>query len=660
MTDALQIPVTTPGADAAAQALRSVASALGGVSDKATSTAFSFNQIRAAVTSLVGDFAAFADRVAALSSEQAQLDANSARLGLNFDAAAEAAGRFTDETDAMAAASRLAEAGIRLTQEQLESLTRVAGSFAQNTGVSTREAVDKLTMGLLTGAQEGLRPFGGELRAVAGETRTAEQRLAALTAQAGHTAQATDDARSSMERLRDSIGDASRAMAAGFTDGLSQMAEVSQSTETAGNRFEVLTEDIRNAGRIMGQVVVGIGNGLAIVVGTLATGIASMLSQVVGAASAAGAVIDRVRSGNLSGLMGAARSAYESSLADSPITAGLARFTAGRVEAGERILGALGEGGAETAAAGSQQPTRPRTPRPGGGGRSDDVAKSAKAAQMLLDQQQRELDERRRVEAEDYRRRYAESVRQRGIAEEERQKERLRAQSDREKAESAEGARATREAQREQRLLQRRLDATQSFNERMRDLYSDQVDIAREGAEGVAATFQITGKALADHAKAYAAGRETMAEAAEGILSDILTNLGEQAFVKSAFYFAEGLGNIATLNFPGAAAAFAASAAFGVVGGLATAAGAAVAPSASPSASGASTAPAQPAARVSRGSSSGEGGGTIINVAFGGPMYGTGGVRQAARQIGGVLNQGARQGGVQLMPGALMGGGAGS
>ena len=52
MTDALQIPITTPGADAAAQSLRSVALALGGVGNKATSAAFSFNEIRAAVEPL--------------------------------------------------------------------------------------------------------------------------------------------------------------------------------------------------------------------------------------------------------------------------------------------------------------------------------------------------------------------------------------------------------------------------------------------------------------------------------------------------------------------------------------------------------------------------------------------------------------------------------
>jgi hypothetical protein len=61
----------------------------------------------------------------------------------------------------------------------------------------------------------------------------------------------------------------------------------------------------------------------------------------------------------------------------------------------------------------------------------------------------------------------------------------------------------------------------------------------------------------------------------------------------------------------------------------------------------------------SRGTSS-EGGGVVYNVNFGGPMYGTGGVRQAARQMVGAINRGGIQGGIQILPGALLGGGAGS
>jgi hypothetical protein len=48
--------------------------------------------------------------------------------------------------------------------------------------------------------------------------------------------------------------------------------------------------------------------------------------------------------------------------------------------------------------------------------------------------------------------------------------------------------------------------------------------------------------------------------------------------------------------------------------------------------------------------SSGSGATQNITVVFGGPMYGTGGLRQAGREIAAALNGGAVQGGVQLNP----------
>jgi hypothetical protein len=113
---------------------------------------------------------------------------------------------------------------------------------------------------------------------------------------------------------------------------------------------------------------------------------------------------------------------------------------------------------------------------------------------------------------------------------------------------------------------------------------------------------------------------------------------------------AEGLAMLAGVyTAPLAPGHFAAGAAFIGVGALASAAGAALAP-APPTPAGGSAgggASAGRAASVSRGSGDGEGA-TVVNVMFGGPQYGTGGVRQAAREIAGVMNRGAIQGGVRL------------
>ena len=242
--------------------------ALGGLKSAAVSAAEGAGTLAigaVGVAGAVGGIAVAADmaatRITNLASEQQRLDANSSRLGLDFDRAAEAAGRFTDETEAMSAASRLAESGINLTQAQLEALTRVAGSFAANTGTSTREAIDKLTDGLITGSERGLRPFGGDLRETAGESHTVEERLAALTTQAQHTTQATDDASSSYARFKDSIEDAERAAATGFWEGLTEGSQRAASAVQGGTiAMREQAEAARDDGHSWREWGVGVGS----------------------------------------------------------------------------------------------------------------------------------------------------------------------------------------------------------------------------------------------------------------------------------------------------------------------------------------------------------------------------------------------------------------
>lgn len=230
--DGLLGAITAP-AETARAALRATGTA-------ATEMAVEFGQVAAVVgtaAGALGGIAAVADaaatRVTNLASEGGRLTANADRLGLDFDRAADAAGRFTDETETMGAASRLAEADIRLTQEQLDALSRVAGSFAANTGTTTAGAIDTLAQGLISGSERGLRPFGGALHDVAGESHTVEERLAALTAQASRTTLAADDAASSYARFKDGIEDAERAAAVGVMEGLGVSLRNSQSAADA-------------------------------------------------------------------------------------------------------------------------------------------------------------------------------------------------------------------------------------------------------------------------------------------------------------------------------------------------------------------------------------------------------------------------------------------
>lgn len=216
--------------------------------------------------------------------------------------------------------------------------------------------------------------------------------------------------------------------------------------------------------------------------------------------------------------------------------------------------------------------------------------------------------------------------------------------------------------QRERAHLEQRYQLQRTYSDRMEELHGQEFNSTQALAEGVSGAFQKMGEALEMHIEGLINGKESVGEALQGMLADTLGMIGKQAFVKGAMETAEGISALAGIvTAPLAPGHFAAAAAYFGVGALATAAGYGVASIGGGSTpASASAAPSQPAARVSKGSASSGEGGTIINVAFGGPMYGTGGVRQAAREITGVVNRGAIQGGVQLLPGVLMGGGAGS
>lgn len=191
--------------------------------------------------------------------------------------------------------------------------------------------------------------------------------------------------------------------------------------------------------------------------------------------------------------------------------------------------------------------------------------------------------------------------------------------------------------------------------------FRDQANAALDLSRVVEDVYGRMTDAVATHFNAWVTGQETFAEATQAMVHDTLSALAEIASKKAVMELAEG---ISALFFNPAAAAghFAAAALFGVVAGGAGVAAQATAPATADKGAAERSAASsrERAANVSPRNDSSGGGAVVYNVNFGGPMYGTGGVRQAARQMVGAINRGAIQGGVQLLPGALQAAGAGT
>ena len=226
---------------------------------------------------------------------------------------------------------------------------------------------------------------------------------------------------------------------------------------------------------------------------------------------------------------------------------------------------------------------------------------------------------------------------------------RERAESTIEKERNEATARREAEARKGQEAKSR-VEQDRTFTQELEDLSGRRMSIARQEAEAVSFAFQTMGKAVSTHLVAVLQGKEELGTALQAMLSDTLSAISQEATVKAGLNLAEGFAALATYRYDAAAQHFAAAGIFTAVAAASGVAGAALAPQAK----GASAAPTgggnereRSAAPMSQGSTTG-GGTTVINVAFNGPQFGTGGVVQAARQLVGVINSGAVQGGVQL------------
>lgn len=665
---ALLLPVQIPQGDATLALLERIAAAVEDTGQKSeqasekTASGFdkaregirkaadTFNEVREAVTNLLGDVVALAEGMAAGADEAAALADRGRELGVDFDEAAESAGRFLDETSAMGAANQLAARGVNLTQQEMNALTRVAGATSAALRITTEEGVSRLTDALISGRGRALAPFGAELTAAAGNAHTMQERLDALVTSADRVTPATDNATDSVNRFKDSVEDAQREFAAGFVDGIREMDRLTVSTHDANEEATDLNTSIRAIGSTAAEVVAMVGNGVGAILGFIGTAAGTALASLSALAAASG----QIGIGNVRGAGAAANAAFADSM-----TNGLAgtsfRFLQDRIATLEAIAGQDDTSRTSMAAPTVAPPrgterargTRGALGGSGGGGSehherrgadmtfsADEAMYGAEGLRLRREAVQRATELRERAAVDEL------------IAEERR---RQRHQAGSTLGDRIDAQREQRALARAQRNIDQRLAMEVSFTDRMEDMHSQRVNAAEMEAEFVTGAFNSLGQAMAKHIQLVVTGEETIGTALQGMLADTLTSIGQEAIVKGAMQIAEGLAALAGIvTAPLAPGHFAAGAAFIGVGALASAAGAALAPAPSvPSGGGGAASSAGRAAPVSKGDGGGDGS-TVVNVMFGGPQYGTGGVRQSARELAGVLNRGAVQGGVRL------------
>lgn len=672
-TQGVNIPVTIQGNDALVMLAR-IVNALEGVGDKAQASAPKadrlavslqgvgeaarhINEVREFVTSFAESLINAAERVGELAGEQQRLDANSARLGLNFQQAAENAGGFATEMQTMQLATSLANRNIRVTQNELDALARVGMARARDAGKNLEEVFDSIGDSIVEGGEE-LEKFGSSLHSVADESHTSSERLSALVQRGNETARTMRTATDDVARFREELQRAGRYASTGFVEEMARLRSLSETTRQGATDAAELRIEMEAAGRAAAYTLTLVGSVAGVVVGAVAM-------TIRGLAGAFEGLNEAVRTRSLAGFRtGTAGAAEDLRSIQEFINNRISALTGARADSAPRT----------TAPTDFTAPTRapdmvvtaeeigidPRTGRPirraggGGGGRSgprrptleelmgrafERTGPRAELPTVLGDQTPEQL----RASGE----RIREGIRESREADQRKGREAYER--------SDEGARAfverERTAAREQRMLEQRRDQYRTFTDEMEQLAGRRINVAREEAEFVNGSFQAMGRAFSDHLTAFVEGREELGAALQGMLADTLKAISEEAAVKAGLNLAEGFAALATYRYDAAAQHFAAAGIFTAVAAGAGAAGALVAPQQQAAERGASGGGGRErersAAPMAQGSTTG-GGAVVINVAFNGPQYGTGGRMEAARDIAGLLNAGAVQAGIQI------------
>jgi len=607
----LVVPVLVPNSAETIGALVGIANAVEGVGEKTEKAAKKteslggvltgsvaqmargYNEISEFVERLSGQINAAIDGVTSLATEQARLSASSAQLGLDFDQAAGAAGKFADETSAMQAASSFAARDVRLTQRELDALARVAGHAAEVLGTTADDEMQKLTDALISGRERALAPYGEALVAAAGNSHTLGDRLAALTSTADQTALATDNATDRMNRFRDSIDDAKRTIASAAANEFMRLNDLANPIGEAADKTEEWNRTLTALGETAGNIGARVLNG----VGAIVSGVGLMGASIVSVVSASAEAARHITEGR-AGMSAAFE--REMRAADAGITGDVARYFQSRVAAlnalsdetngrtsadapavGPRADMVFSAEEARTAAANDNARRR----RGGGVSRSGGGQDSASEQMRLA----REENQRRATYRSSADARLAEMA----AADEAISTKREESQgansgdaSERFNAFSSD-RNATRAAERERRSFEQRYEHARTFTERWEDLHQRQVSATEEAAGAMDNALGGLGTALSKHFESIVKGQETVGEALKGILTDTLDSIAKESFTKGGFYAAEAIAKLVMYDYPGAATAAAASAAYFAAGATATGLGAAV--------SGGGSAPAAPA-----------------------------------------------------------------
>jgi len=195
--DRIDIKVTADTREATANLSRFSASA--------KAAAESAGRIAAGVAGGVAAIGAGAYKIAefAAAAEQQEMAIN--RLGPAYDAVRAATNGVVTAQDALRAQQTLVQSGLRVSTEQLATITRAAREYSRATGTEMTQSLEQLTDALRTGSGEGLGRFGVSLQQGVTGSRAFGSALEQLTAQQRNAGVSARTLREDLDKLPEGL-----------------------------------------------------------------------------------------------------------------------------------------------------------------------------------------------------------------------------------------------------------------------------------------------------------------------------------------------------------------------------------------------------------------------------------------------------------------------
>ena len=546
------------------------------------------------------------------------------RLPGSVDAAQRAVGGMVSQLDLATARNRLAQTGLQLTNDAFADVAEIATDYAAAIGGDVTQAMEQLGEGLTTLSAEGLQRFGVSVDTSQSRSEQFADALRQIEERADAMETGADTAGGAWARFKviieDATTEAQRASNVIFDNLAPSFNTLAQ--EITGSSDAMLTWE--SVAQTIEDVFVGLVAAVGAGVETLATMASDMLHNVRATVTAAGEILDQIRSGNFDLSIGQALRDAGIRMAQNPVDVFMQALDANlRSAVDEQGRVSLPEPGGNSATGGGG----------GGGGSSSSGPTQAE------------------IDAENRQRSLQEEIAYAAQLEEEAAEAAARAAARTLDAWSgsldsrAEAFRNAAEAQAELATRQKELadDARRSAGE-FRDAWRGGVDsvisalneaneAAKASGEQMISALEAAGEAakaasaqmgesllggiansFAGAAKAAIRGEQDFGKALAGMLEDTLFSIGTQALVLSVFEFAKAIADAASFNAAGAAAHAAAGAAFAAVSALAFGGGAGLSAANAGSASAGGAGASAPAGPQPSNDNGGAGGGATYNI----------------------------------------------